>query len=248
MHFPNEEVLSMLKIIRVPVLPLGLVNAHVIVSRKGCVLVDAGLPGTEKKVLAALKRNGLDFGDIKLIIVTHAHVDHAGNAANIRRLTGAPILAHVGDLPYYLRERAMSFCATGLFGRVFLRSGLMYEPYDKFIPDILLRDSESVSLREWGIAGAVQHSPGHTAGSITVQLEGQQMLVGDLISSGLLLGGIAFTGRAKSPPFEDDPIIVAKQLMGMLEKGGEKFYMGHGGPLSANQVERHVRRLMYRKS
>lgn len=248
MYFLDEEVLLMLKIIRVPILPFGLVNAHVIVGRKGCVLVDSGLPGTERKVYTALKRNGLCFEDVKLIVITHAHVDHAGNAVNMKRLTGAPILAHEGDLPYYLRERAMSFCATGLFGRMFLRSGLMYEPYDKFMPDILLRDSESVSLREWGIEGAVHHSPGHTAGSVTVQLEGQQMLVGDLIASGLLLGGIAFTGYAKSPPFEDDPKMVAKQLRDMLEKGGKDFYMGHGGPLSASQVEKHVRRLMHPKA
>lgn len=238
----------MLKIIRVPVLPFGLVNAHLIVGRSGCVIVDAGLPGTEQKLHAVLKRNGLDFGDIKLIIVTHAHVDHAGNAARIQRLSGAPILAHEGDLPYYLREREMHFCASGLFGKIFLRTGLMFEPYEKFKPDILLRDSDCVSLTEWGIDGVAKHSPGHTAGSITVQLESHHMFVGDLIASGLLLGGIAFTGRPKSPPFEDDPKMVAAQLQNMIENGGRDFYMGHGGPLSASQVMRHAQRLAKKKT
>lgn len=232
------------RIIRVPVLPLGLVNAHVIVGRRGCVLVDAGLPGTEKKVHTALKRNGLDLEDIKLIIVTHAHVDHAGNAARMRQLTRAPILAHVGDLPYYLRERAMTFCATGIFGKLFLQTGLMYEPYDQFMPDILLRDGECISLREWGIEGTAQHTPGHTAGSITVQLARHHMFVGDLLASGVALGGIACTGRPKRPPFEDDPVMVATQLRRLLDVGGQAFYLGHGGPLSARQVERHVRRLL----
>lgn len=234
----------MLRIIRVPVLPFGMVNAHLIIGANGCLLVDAGLPGTEKKLQAVLKHNGLGFRDIRLIVITHAHVDHAGNAAKIRSLSGAPILAHEGDLPYYLREREMHFCASGLFGRLFLRTGLMYEPYEPFRPDILLQDGDSRSLSKWGFDGLVRHTPGHTAGSISVQLEGQHMLVGDLLASGLLLGGIAFTGRAKSPPFEDDPHKVGKQLQALIADGGSDFFIGHGGPLSAAQVAQHAARLL----
>lgn len=230
----------MLQIIRVPILPFGLVNAHLIKGNKGLVLVDAGLPGTEKKLHAALAKQGHKFDDIKLIVVTHAHVDHAGNAARIQQLSGAPILAHEDDLPFYLREQPMSFCATGLFGRIFLKTGLMNEPYEPFKPNILLRDFECVKLNEWGIDGVVRHTPGHTAGSISIELSGNHCMVGDLIASGILLGGIAFTGHPKPPPFEDNPILVAQQLQDMLASGGQHFYMGHGGPLSAKQVERHV--------
>lgn len=234
----------MLRIIRIPVLPFGMVNAHLIIGPHGCILVDAGLPGTEKKLQTVLHRNGLEFRDIRLIVITHAHVDHAGNAAKIRSLSGAPILAHEGDLPYYLREREMHFCASGLFGRLFLRTGLMYEAYEPFHPDILLQDDDSRSLNEWGFNGLVRHTPGHTAGSITVQLEGQYMLVGDLLASGLLLGGIAFTGHAKSPPFEDDPRRVGEELQALIASGGTAFYIGHGGPLSAEQVAKHAARLL----
>jgi hydroxyacylglutathione hydrolase len=43
-------------------------------------------------------------------------------------------------------------------------------------------------------------------------LSSQDALVGDLIALGILLGGIAFTGRAMRPPFEDDPQTVAREL------------------------------------
>jgi hydroxyacylglutathione hydrolase len=55
------------------------------------------------------------------------------------------------------------------------------------------------------VDGLVRHTAGHTPVSIAVELSSQDALVGDLIASGILLGGIAFTGRAMRPPFEDDP-------------------------------------------
>lgn len=228
---------------RVPILPFGLVNAHLIRNGRGAILVDAGLPGTEPKVETALKRQGLQYRDIKLIVITHAHVDHAGGASKLRALTGAPIVAHTADAPYYRREIPMTFCPTGRFGRLFLRTGLMYEPYAAFEPDILLHGDESLDLNRFGVDGLVRHTAGHTAGSLAVELASQDMLVGDLISSGLLLGGIALTERPKRPPFEDDPANVSAALQRMVRAGGQRFYMGHGGPLDARSVERHLREL-----
>ena len=81
------------KVTRVPILPFGLVNAHIVKTAEGCILVDTGLPGSERKIGKALNKLGMTFSDIILIIVTHAHVDHAGSAARLRELSGAPILA-----------------------------------------------------------------------------------------------------------------------------------------------------------
>ena len=84
-------------IIRIPILPFGLVNAHLVTGDDGCVLVDAGLPGTEAKVEQVLKQHGYTFQDIRLIVVTHAHVDHAGNLdAGMERFYmghGGPLVA-----------------------------------------------------------------------------------------------------------------------------------------------------------
>jgi hydroxyacylglutathione hydrolase len=56
----------------------------------------------------------------------------------------------------------------------------------------------------------VLHTAGHTPGSISVELAAKDVLVGDLIASGILIGGIASNGRAIRPPFEDDPHAVAR--------------------------------------
>ena len=104
-----------------------------------------------------------------------------------------------------------------------------------------MKHDNSVSLQPFGIDGMVRHTAGHTPGSIAVELASQDALVGDLVASGILIGGIAFTGRAIRPPFEDDPETVARELKRMVLGGARRFYMGHGGPLEAPEVMRHAR-------
>lgn len=227
-------------IIKISILPFGLVNCHLILSKEGCILVDAGLPGSEAKIERALKKHGRGYRDITLIVVTHAHVDHAGSAARLRELTGAPILAHAGDLDYYEQRKKMTFCETGWFGRFFMRTGLILQPYAPFTPNILLQDNASVDLSRYGVAGVARHTPGHTSGSVSVQLGSGDALVGDLVASGILLGGLVRTEHAIRPPFEDDPQVVAVELMGMVDAGMQRFHMGHGGPLIAGEVRRHA--------
>lgn len=231
------------KIVRVSILPFGMLNCHLIIGENTCILVDTGLPGSEAKVGRALSRHRLGFTDIKLIIVTHAHVDHAGSAARLRELSGAPVVAHVGDIDFYTQRRKMSFCSTGWFGRWFLRTGLILQPYTAFIPDILLQEDQVLKLDRFGINGVAQHTPGHTAGSVSVQLATGEAMVGDLLASGVLLGGLVRTAHAMRPPFEDDPDAVALELQRMVDCGMQRFYMGHGGPLIAGEVQRHAHEL-----
>ena len=231
------------KIVRIPIAPQGLINCHLVVKGASCILVDAGLPGSETKVLRALTKQALTAHDIKLIVITHAHVDHAGSAARMRELSGAPIVAHAGDLDYYLQKKPMHFCATGWFGRLFLRTGLIRQPYTPFVPDILLHGDETLNLEPFGFQGIVQHSPGHTAGSISLRLASGDTMVGDLLASGVLLGGLVRTGHAIRPPFEDDAQAVSLELERLVQAGAQRFYMGHGGPLAAAEVQRHARHL-----
>jgi hydroxyacylglutathione hydrolase len=231
------------EIIRIPILPLGMVNAHLIRSEAGCILIDAGIPGSERRIGRVLARHRLSFIDIRLIVVTHAHTDHAGSAASLRRLSGAPILAHEGDADFYRRREPMTFCPTGRFGRFFLRTPLPHQPYEAFEPDILMRDATPMSLEGFGVDGVVRHTAGHTPGSVAVELSSRDALVGDLVASGILIGGIAFKGRAMRPPFEDDPERVAWELKRMVQNGTRRFHMGHGGPLDAPEVLRHAQTL-----
>lgn len=232
------------QIIRIPILPFGMVNCHLIKGPSGCVLVDAGMPGSEAKIEKALWNHGLSFKDIRLIVITHAHIDHAGAAAALRVASGAPIVAHEGDLKHYRREAPMSFCSTGWAGHFLLKSGIILQPYAGFEPDLLLSNNGTLDLNPYGIPGRVVPTVGHTAGSISVELSTRDALVGDLLASGIFMGGLIRTGHAIRPPFEDDPHAVGVELQRLVDSGARKFYLGHGGPLEAGEVQRHARQLM----
>ncbi len=227
-------------IVTVPILPLGMVHCHAVIGETGCILVDTGTPGSEAKIERVLKQHGRELSDVSLITVTHAHTDHAGSAARLRELTGAPILAHAADLDYYERRKAMTYCVAHWWGPFFLRSGLPGEPYLPFTPDILLRDDARFDLQRYGIDGFATHTPGHTAGSLSVALSSGDALVGDLVASGAFLGGVIRTTHAMRPPFEEDPQAVSAALLRIIDAGALRFHMGHGGPLAAKEVRRHA--------
>lgn len=230
---------------KIPIFPLGMINAFLLINSQGCILIDTGLPNTERKIGDALNKLNLNFTDIKLIIITHAHVDHAGNAAKIKSLSGAQVIAHSGDLPYYRGEKKMHFCSTGWFGRMFSKTGANQKPYKEFEPDILLTSKDKFDLNRHGIDGEVISTPGHTEGSISVVIDNDKAVVGDLISSGILLGGLVRTNTAKRPPFEDNPLQVSQELQSIANKGVNTFFMGHGGPLPQKEVLRHIDKLKH---
>lgn len=228
---------------RIPIFPLGMINAFLLVNSSGCILIDTGLPNTEHKIRRVLRKLKLTFADINLIIITHAHIDHAGNTAKIKSLTDAPVVAHSGDLPYFRGEKKMHFCSTGWFGWLFSKTGAIQKPYNSFEPDILIGGQNNVSLKAYGIDGVIISTPGHTEGSISVIIENSEAIVGDVISSGILLGGIARTHKAKRPPFEDNPLQASQDLQAIVDSGVKTFFMGHGGPLPQREVLNHIAKL-----
>jgi glyoxylase-like metal-dependent hydrolase (beta-lactamase superfamily II) len=232
-----------IQIIRVPILPFEMLNAFIVRKGSRAILVDAGVPGCHTKFEKVLRKHDLGIEDVELIVVTHAHIDHAGEAVKLRELCDAPILGHRGDLHHYEGEK-LRMCPTGLFGRLFLKTGVPLQRYRAFTPDILLRDNEQLSLASFGLTGQVCSTPGHTAGTVSVALDTGDALVGDLVSSGILLGGILMKGRAKRPPYEDNPHEVALELQKLVDAGQQRFYVGHGRVLPATEVARHAQTLM----
>ena len=75
------------------------VNAFIIDGDQGVVLIDTGLPKREGLVSRGLESIGRRPSDVVAILLTHAHIDHFGGAAALKRLTGAAVYASIGDAP-----------------------------------------------------------------------------------------------------------------------------------------------------
>ena len=125
-------------------------------------------PGDEiAGILARLARHHLT---LKQIIVTHAHIDHIGGAAQLKRVTGAPVFFHQQDLP--------------LVAMLDVQAGWLGVP----TPEKVGLDQSAEDGLTTGIAGLeteVIHTPGHTPGSICLLFPKQELLLaGDTLFAG----------------------------------------------------------------
>ncbi len=137
----------------------------------------------------------------------------------------------------------MTSHVTGVFGRLFFSTGLIERACQPFEPDFLFDGAQQFDLASYGVSGWILPPPGHTHGSLCIALDDGQALVGDLLSFEILLGGVALTGRAKRPPFEHNPALVAVALERLAAACATNFYMGYGGPLPRGEVLRRARNL-----
>ncbi|MGW4890836.1 MBL fold metallo-hydrolase [Kitasatospora sp. NPDC004240] len=225
--------MSRTKVIAIPVLGRHAVNAYLLLGRHP-VIVDAGTPGSGARIVERVAAHGVDPQDVRLVVVTHGHIDHYGSAAELRRLTGARIAGHVADLAPYRSGRArLPYLPTGPMGRLMARSPKLYESAEPFEPDLLV--DGRTSLADFGVEGNIVPTPGHTAGSVSVLTDDGDLVAGDLVANSFM--GL-ITGRPANPPFHDDPLANLASLRSMLALGPTRLHVGHGTPLDPARVER----------
>ncbi|GAA2749671.1 MBL fold metallo-hydrolase [Kitasatospora cinereorecta] len=234
--------MSPTEVVAIPVLGRHTVNAHLLLGRHP-VLVDAGIPGTGRLIHDRIAAHGVDPQDLRLIVVTHGHIDHFGSAAELRRLTGAPIAGHAADLgPYRTGRVREPYLPTGPMGRLMARNPKLHVRAEPFEPDLLVHGE--TSLADHGVDGRIVPTPGHTAGSVSVLTDDGELVAGDLLANSFM--GL-IEGRPANPPFHDDPLGNLASLRAMLALGPTRLHVGHGTPLdparAARWAEREQRRL-----
>jgi len=199
---------------------MGKANAYLIKTRKGYILVDAGIKGKSDKVRDALAKFDADLKDVILIIITHVHYDHVGSLKELKKMTGAPILAHKNAAELLEKGKTDFPKGTMLFSKIISRLANLFSE-GKFEPveaEIIM--DESYNLSEFGIEGEVVYTPGHTDGSISVIIEGKHFICGDTFFN--------FFPNSIYPPFANDQDKLIESWMKIASFNCEKFYPGHG--------------------
>ncbi len=74
-------------------------SALLITSNEGHILIDAGLPSSAPRILANVAALGFRASDIRIILNSHAHYDHAGGIAALLEVTGARVIASAASAP-----------------------------------------------------------------------------------------------------------------------------------------------------
>lgn len=125
------------------------VSAFLITTPEGHILIDGGMPEGAPLILDSIRRLGFDPADVKILLNSHAHFDHAGGLAALKAATGAVLVASEGD-----RQALETGRHVGLAN---------YEGrFPAVAVDRVIHEGDTVAL---GGAVLTAHiTPGHTAG------------------------------------------------------------------------------------
>ncbi|MEX2457474.1 MAG: MBL fold metallo-hydrolase [Actinomycetota bacterium] len=195
--------------------PLPLVSLYLVEHRGVLSLIDTGTRGTGARVLKAIDRLGKRPEDLRQIVVSHAHGDHAGDAKAIRDATGARIVVGAQDAPIVTGDAPYPFPRMGM--KMIYRHLAKYE---RFQPDVLVAERTEL---DGGLVAIP--APGHTNGHIAVWAPDLRALfTADAVWH---LGPM--TGSWK--PFTQDPEANADTVRRLADEPAEQLFFGHGPPV-----------------
>lgn len=143
-------------------------NYYAIDIRQGKLLVDCGWPGTLPLFTSVLKQKGIGFNELKYLLVTHFHPDHAGLVQDLKKQ----------GMKLILPDCQVNF--VGSFGDYFKGKSLPYleiQQNDNLI--VKLEDSRTF-LSGIGLSGEILQTPGHSDDSVTLILDEGFAFTGDL--------------------------------------------------------------------
>lgn len=142
------------------------VYAYLIYGEEVC-LIDSGIAHSERIIASYLQKTGRAINDIRLLVLTHSHPDHIGSAAAIKRLSGCTVAAHAAerawmqDIGLQEKERPVPGFHSLVGGSIAV--------------DQVLEDRDILNL-DGGPALQILHTPGHSAGSISLWLKQDRAL------------------------------------------------------------------------
>lgn len=220
----------------IPVVPVALtdwlwclrtpaVQAYAMRDGDGIVLFDTCLPGHEHAILAALAQvTGDSVGDLRVreIVLTHCHIDHAGSAAALAAITGAPVRGPAADADV-IEGRAgpspprLLEWERGLFARI-------PDPFAT-APPVALHATLEEGEGPWDRPARVLAAPGHTAGSTAIHFPRERVLVaGDALAS--------IAGEPMPGTFNVDPEAAMATVRRLAALDPELACWGHGEPVT----------------
>jgi hydroxyacylglutathione hydrolase len=166
------------------------------------IVVDPG--DNIPEILSRLQKHGLT---LRQIVVTHAHIDHVGGAAQLRKSTGAPVLMNQQDLE--------------LLSMMEMQAGWLGVPTPQVAPpDASAEDGLAIGLAS--LPAQVLHTPGHTPGSICLLFPDHHLLLaGDTLFAGSI-------GRTDLPGGDGQQILRSLRGRLLVLPDSTRVLPGHG--------------------
>ena len=208
-----------------------IVNSYLVDDGGLVTIIDAGLPGQWREVVAELEAMDRSLDDVRAMVLTHGDTDHIGFAERLHRDSGVPIYIHVADARRARGEIKKSM--TGL-GRMRLRPTVGFLLYSARRGGLRIPPLTDVVTFEDGVtldvpgAPRVIGLPGHTPGSVAFHVPRvDAVFVGDALTTRSVLSGE--TGP-RPAPFTLDPAQALTSLSRLDDVDATWVLPGHGAP------------------
>lgn len=213
----------------------GPANAYLIPLDEGYLMIDTGYPEDLQPVLKALDSEGIAIEDIRYLFITHAHDDHAGFAAEIRRRSGCRLIVsqsslsalHQGRFEWHGKSVNLPVDVASKLYTIIKQRDFSFEPVIVQPGDSILTGTEVPLPETWGLKGHFLHTPGHSADSWSLMLDDGRAFVGDAA-----MNMLSVLGAGNLPIFMEDRAEVYRSLERIKAKHPAIVLTGHGEPLS----------------
>ncbi len=195
----------------------GTDNCYVVAKDNTAILIDTASRANLDMVIEEC-----DKYEMKLIVLTHVHFDHAENAAELSRRYNIPVAIHKSDEELFESFDKQPLKSYGLVGFVVLglsKKVLRNTKVEK--PENLIYVAEGDDLSSYGINANIIELPGHTYGSIGIDVEEKHLFVGDELDNWITPG----VGH-----LYNDPDAIRKSAKKIEKLGDRIVYYGHGKP------------------
>lgn len=193
-------------------------NCYIVSNGENAILVDTSLTKYRDKILAACKPYKM-----RLLVLTHGHIDHMQNAAFLAEKLGVPIAMHKADMNLIKDNFSQPMSSESFLGKIVLtvsEKGTFKEKADEFVPAVFLDEGDR--LDNYGISAEIISVPGHTNGSVAVDVCGKYLIVGDALMN-------MFYPTVSMLYHDKNAMLKSAERISSME--GRTIYFGHGKPV-----------------
>jgi glyoxylase-like metal-dependent hydrolase (beta-lactamase superfamily II) len=210
-------------------------NYFLLKANEGYLLIDSGWNGQLKSFLKKIGKAGIDLNEIKYIMVTHHHHDHAALVSDLRKITHAQLIVHKKQVKLLqkgdtdtskIKQFNVLLWLLDLILKPFIR--LSYPPIEIKADDFIIGNDGRDILNAIGIQGRLVETPGHSEDSITLVLDNGNAYCGDAFMN---IFGI------RPYPIEAEDYIAVKESWRKIVGSKAKFlYPSHGKEFSVKTL------------
>lgn len=215
----------------------GIASVYVLIENEECAIIETGTFHTVPSILAVLKANGLTEDNVRYVIPTHVHLDHAGGVGQLMKICpNAELVVHPKGARHMISPEKLSAGVKAVYGDTAFE-----EMYGELIPvdaDRVLEAPDNFEVRLGERVLRFYDTPGHARHHFCIHdLKSNTIFSGDTF--GIAYPQLETTSErfifATTTPVQFDPAALRASIARLLSVKPAAFNLTHFGRIVATE-------------